>query len=963
VLAAIALAHPQPISIDRIVDLVWPTAAPATARKTVQNHIARVRHALRSLVETYEQGYRFAPGVVIDRVSTGSNDVPLADLPDTPEIEAHRRRIEAHIVAAEEQHWDDRLAAGASPELVAELHTAVAAEPYRERRWLLLAAAHAALGARRDALQTCSAARRALSDVGLTPGDALRAMEQRLLADERSLPPTSPVAPIAPVVHPHRREPFVGRSFELERLADAWQRVTAHRVPHAVVVHGPAGAGKTRLVDEFCRRLPERTTIVVARHRLDADQAFDPILAAVRPILDVPNPAVNGRHDTAKSAVTEIVRSTLEFVEEHPHVVVLDDVHWASSDEIDVVREAIDGIRTPTLLLLTARPAKDGDDVWASIAAVVPLQHVTIGELSRAELHELVTAARLADPTDVDLVYARTAGLPYYASELLRVARLTGHLDAAEVPSAVRTWMLQRLSSLDALSADVIRSAAVAGPTVDLELLALVTDRPTDEVAMACDRLVEAGLMSADVDTGTIRFGHDLTRNAITESLGPTTLARLHRRVADALTTRPGEAEPALVAHHLVRGGPAVAGRAAAAANRAGHRDLESGAWRGAASWFRTALELTDDDAERARALAGLGRSLVGCERFDESTDVLRQAIDLARSLGLGDVQARATLVAHRPRRPRRRSRRRRRRDHRTAPERARPSGIARRLPAGSREHQVLTCGLERELAIMLLLDDAPDERDPPPRTPARTGPSTRTGRSGRARRGPPRLTLRPARRTGPSRPAHRRRRGVGAPRRARRSGTVAHGALLPTRRRPPLRRPRSRLGCPVRRRRARPALPRPLLELGHSHVAGDRAGQHRRPRCRAEQLAFDAAALRTGIDEAAACLGVNLVNIRLYQGRSGEVIPLLRDAVDAHPTSRPIERCSRCARPRRVTSTPPKSSSGTSPATPSAGSPTTPTGCSHSRCSPTRPPRSAPTTSCRCSGTRSSRIAGNGSS
>jgi hypothetical protein len=52
----------------------------------------------------------------------------------------------------------------------------------------------------------------------------------------------------------------------------------------------------------------------------------------------------------------------------------------------------------------------------------------------------------------------------------------------------------------------------------------------------------------------------------------------------------------------------------------------------------------------------------------------------------------------------------------------------------------------------------------------------------------------------------------------------------------------------------------------------------------RAEQLAFDAAALRAGIDEAAACLGVNLVNIRLYQGRSGEVIALLRDAVDAHP-------------------------------------------------------------------------------
>ncbi|MET0910394.1 MAG: hypothetical protein ABWZ99_13080, partial [Ilumatobacteraceae bacterium] len=52
----------------------------------------------------------------------------------------------------------------------------------------------------------------------------------------------------------------------------------------------------------------------------------------------------------------------------------------------------------------------------------------------------------------------------------------------------------------------------------------------------------------------------------------------------------------------------------------------------------------------------------------------------------------------------------------------------------------------------------------------------------------------------------------------------------------------------------------------------------------RAEAGAFDALAMRAGVDAAHACLAVNLVNIRLYQGRAGEMIPALSDAVGRHP-------------------------------------------------------------------------------
>ena len=51
-----------------------------------------------------------------------------------------------------------------------------------------------------------------------------------------------------------------------------------------------------------------------------------------------------------------------------------------------------------------------------------------------------------------------------------------------------------------------------------------------------------------------------------------------------------------------------------------------------------------------------------------------------------------------------------------------------------------------------------------------------------------------------------------------------------------------------------------------------------------AEALAFDAVQLQADHPESMACLGVNLVDVRLFQGRSGEVVDLLAAAADANP-------------------------------------------------------------------------------
>ncbi len=59
---------------------------------------------------------------------------------------------------------------------------------------------------------------------------------------------------------PHLTAPLVGRQHELTLLADVFQWVAAERSRYLVTLLGEAGVGKTRLADDFVRRLGDRVT-------------------------------------------------------------------------------------------------------------------------------------------------------------------------------------------------------------------------------------------------------------------------------------------------------------------------------------------------------------------------------------------------------------------------------------------------------------------------------------------------------------------------------------------------------------------------------------------------------------------------------------------------------------------------------------------------------------------------------
>jgi hypothetical protein len=215
---------------------------------------------------------------------------------------------ELRLTAVEDRIAAD-LALGAGPELVSELETLVGQNPWRERLWAQLMTALYRSGRQGDALDAFQRARTSLIDeLGVEPGPDLRAVEARVLAQDAALLPVGTPGALPPaltVVGPT----FVGREAELAQLSDAYDRAATGSVER-ILLTGPHGMGKTRLLAELAREAQARGGLV----RYGISETW---------------PEETGV----------------------PVVILLDDLHSASTEELTGLMERVVAARPPLLVV------------------------------------------------------------------------------------------------------------------------------------------------------------------------------------------------------------------------------------------------------------------------------------------------------------------------------------------------------------------------------------------------------------------------------------------------------------------------------------------------------------------------------------------------------------------------------------------------------------------------------------
>jgi DNA-binding SARP family transcriptional activator len=805
---------------------------------------------------------------------------PLLPATDGDWVRAAQDEVRELARAAHRVAVDALVASGRPAEGAARARTWVRHHPLDEDVQHALIAALVADGRRADALAAYDALRRVLAEeLGVGPDAATTTL----------LGP-APVTP-RPEVTPHPERPgrrggappFLGRRVELEALAAAARRARDDARSGVVLVHGPSGIGKTRLVEElhgetavWCRCTPGdgrpfepvRSAVLGAAGRLPGAASVD-----AGPSADDPARARAAAFGEVADAVAQLVRVAPA---DAPVVLVVDDLQWATPDALDLIEDVVTAGSTPVLLVATGRQLPTVTHrALARLARVAPVTTIEVGGLEADDLVPLVEGAEEAAE-----LHRRTGGHPFFIAEIAGASDRAGRaIDPRAVPAAVREWIGHRIDGLDRPIRARLDLAAVLGADLSLPTLAAAAGADQEEVLDALEALVSEGLLVEQGPAGGFAFTHLITQETVYRRLGPTRRARLHAAAADALAVVGAHA--AAGRHHLAAG----PGHEAAAATHllaAGDEALDAGAWTLAEELLEAARGARPDDpAVQARALVGLGRSRHHQGHRDEAEDAVERALELARAHGLAAELAAAVLAL--VGRAGRGITTRRTDAEQEALIREALGGLAAWGPEGDPALEALACELEVELALAIYFSGTAAERA------ALTEAAVARARA--LRRPDPRLTARAllgARlaKLEPHRVAERLADAdwvLALPPRSR--GAEATLTALVYRHEDLL-----RLG---RRDEARATLAEAVAAAerhGHRYwgwaaatwagidalVDGDLE--------RAEALAVAAAEQAGGEAGALACLGVNLVNLRLYQGRSGEVVDLLVQASDQHP-------------------------------------------------------------------------------
>ncbi|MGW6496668.1 BREX system ATP-binding domain-containing protein, partial [Nonomuraea angiospora] len=296
--SVLVLAEGRPVAPGALVDRLWGEDPPAEVMASLHAYVSNLRRLLepgrraraQSRLLTFGPvGYtlaidpeqvdstRFLRLVAQAEQAAGPAEAerlagealalwrgePYQELDDQAYVTAVRVRLTEARERARELRVSAVIQQDRHGELLGELEALTFEHPLRERLWALRALALYRSGRQGEALETLRTARRILAEeLGIDPGEELRALERDILDQSPALFPHRPPPPPEPRV---AERGITGRQDELAALDGLLEAAAAGRTGFSLIT-GEPGIGKTRLAEELMSRARARGfTVAVGR--------------------------------------------------------------------------------------------------------------------------------------------------------------------------------------------------------------------------------------------------------------------------------------------------------------------------------------------------------------------------------------------------------------------------------------------------------------------------------------------------------------------------------------------------------------------------------------------------------------------------------------------------------------------------------------------------------------------------
>jgi hypothetical protein len=247
--------------------------------------------------------------------------------------------------------------------------------------------------------------------------------------------------------------------------------------------------------------------------------------------------------------------------------VLVEDIHWAEDDLLDLLERIVREARAPVVLVVTARPELlDRRPAWSGgwrNTTTIRLEPLTPDAAARMleELLGVEVPSELAG-----LVVRRAEGNPFFVEELVGALAESGVLERQDdrwaigelpvdfsVPDSVQAVLAARVDHLPAVEKAALQAAAVVGrvfwtqPVVHL----LGGDEPDFDLLEERD-FIRRRAVSGYSGEREYSIKHALTREVAYQSIPKSRRGRLHARLAEWLDEgeQTGDEHASLLAYH-----------------------------------------------------------------------------------------------------------------------------------------------------------------------------------------------------------------------------------------------------------------------------------------------------------------------------------------------------------------------------------------------------------------------------